>query len=483
MSKDSQSISALLGGSAGYGTAFDLEVWKSQQQARFRSQLTQAKEKLEKAIREEYAKKNSRDLAEMEKAKRELEETARQLQSAADVLKQRSIQFEQREEAFEARRVKVAEQHERHLVKVEERAQRMVDENQLLVADLKAQLREKDTMLLQKDEKLRVAESDYEMLRRKAAKLISESERGADGQKLRDIQCKLAAAEETNLELQKQLRMHLDDVERLQRKNTHLEKEMLNYRTQSEEWGRKYTALLEEWRAKESEYLEREREVVEEKRRELLRSSRSADLARQLQIPHSALPVSDNGDLAQMLRDLQSEVVAGMREVKSSHGAPTRQLVYAERPVQIKAAPVPRERPPSPPPPEEPSVEVEEQPRETPPPQAVEMSATSSYPPVEESWLEGNEWGAPAGLPPLAPPHENSPLRPQDTEERGETLGPADFARARDGASDSGSRSTREEMINFVQQLKMNRQKLLDTGVYTESHAVVREDGRKDKGL
>lgn len=458
-----------------YAVAFDLEIWKAQQQARFRMQLRAAKEKLEKRILSELTNRGKVQMDELENAHHELESMAKHLQNTGDELQRRSLQLDAREAAFEARRVRVAEQHEGHLSRVEQRSQQVVEEVTATRDVLSVLVREKEMIIAQLQDRLRAAEGRYDELQRRTAAMLAaegtDSSRAAEQQQLETTR---ATVRQLEMRLADQShRMSLDDRER-----EDLRQRLHRSEAQLDEVTKQYNVLRRQWHNRQQETLRSEREKLEEERNRLQAS----------QHRHSGR----QDGLHYMIQSLRDGVTARLDQqavVKSSSTARgTGRYVLAEQPA-------PRQRPPqrqSAAEKPDNSVERHEFSRTAVtviPPEdrkcndsvAIALPPPDMEPSIEETSCHSEPERRRSGtLPPLAPSlvHE---------EQSNMALAQAPFTstpsvlpgEAAEAALSSCGGSARSEVETFLQHLRFNRQKLLDTGVYTEEHPVVQEMSNK----
>ncbi|CBZ28573.1 conserved hypothetical protein [Leishmania mexicana MHOM/GT/2001/U1103] len=547
-----------------YAAAFDLEVWKAQQQLRYQAQLRQAKERLERRLGKEARESEKKKMAELERLRQELEAMGHRLQVASETLEKRTAQLDAREAAFNMKRVKVAEQHEAYVARAEEQARRTREEAQLAQSSLQARLQEKDRTILQLQERVSSAQQEYDLLRRRAARYLSE-QNDTDGQRLREQECALSLSQTQLAETQRQLREKSADVVRLAESQASLEQQLHELKRQLAIVTRKYHRLREECQTREWERLRKEQEALSPtKRGQSLHAHR---LQQQQQQPLSALfaptgftngdasttagnmanGVTERDDFYAMLIELKQEVAAGLAAVNrtsrpgplpftiverpagtlhstahdtGSHsqaspqartcatsitagesagdpttGLPSRQDTTLEtssvsavsRILQRKSPPPAQRRP-----------QVGDSGAET--SVVVDMGDTSidsAYPPIDlqpwsTSMIADEEDGVASlpsvrasTLPPLAPAQRGLEEASPDTASPPHiSPTPEEFVLARDAplsdtSSAAKSAAARRDMETFVHQLKMNREKLLETGVYSEDDQVVKEMGEK----
>lgn len=511
-----------------YTAAFDLEVWKAQQQARFRAQLRQAKEKLERRIYAELANKDKSRLQELEHTRRDLEEIALRLEAAGEALQKRQAQLEARESAFEVRRVRVAEQHEVHLSRVEQRAQRVVEEAAVTQESLKAQLREKGIALTQMQERLLCAEKEYDMLQRRTAKVLSDREEnsGSDAALLREAEERLGKAAKAIQLLQSQLREHVDRVDRLGRERDTLLRQHHDSRMQIHELTGERNRL-----AKRCERCEAKMLKLEERMTSLALTSHQRQkecrgkLMERAETTRKASGRVEDDLLLDMLQDLKHEIADHMSgdDGGLSPAALTCPGVICETQStspELRCQPNNKATPTT----ADPYIVVEEiggvrapgvrrtaatlqsnadsqrgqqqeQPSLSQPDANLSAESGGSYHYAEEKlWrsfqLEGSgnrdipEGGAVLGevndpssenpLPPLAPQTAERGTASASVDESGIFPSPEDFTRAATVSSEDAA-TTRTEMEGFVHQLKVNRERLLETGVYSPGHPIVKE--------
>ncbi|KPI87881.1 hypothetical protein ABL78_3038 [Leptomonas seymouri] len=249
-----------------YAAAFDLEVWKAQQQLLYQAQLRQAKENLERRLHRQMRELEQKKLTELEALRQELETMGRRLQLAEETLEKRSAQLDARENVFNAKRVKVAEQHEAYVAKAEERERRTREEAQLTQSNLQARLQEKDQLIARLQERLSAAQNEYELLRRRAARYLTE-QTDTDGQRLREHECALALAHAQMAEVQRMLRDRTADAERLAEEKAHLQSQLRETAGQLSAMTRKYCRLQEESQSREWARLRKEQDALDAAKR------------------------------------------------------------------------------------------------------------------------------------------------------------------------------------------------------------------------
>ncbi|KAG5474448.1 hypothetical protein LSCM1_03232 [Leishmania martiniquensis] len=548
-----------------YAAAFDLEVWKAQQQLRYQAQLRQAKERLERRLKKEVRESETKRMAELERLRQELEAMGHRLQVAGETLEKRTAQLDAREAAFNVRRVKVAEKHEAYVTRAEEQARRTREDAQLVQSSLQARLQEKDRIILQLQERVSSVQQEYDLLRRRAARYLSEQV-DTDGQRLREQECALSLAQTQLAETQRQLREKSADAALLAESKSTLEHDVRELKRQLASVTRKYHRLCEECQTREWERLRKEKESLK------VAKGRQAVQAHRLQQPQQLLTASvgpnsvsdtlacatargmtsdiaDGDDFYAMLTELKHEVAAGLAMInrnsrssslpftiveraaespqpaapgtsRHSHAAPQEWMRATCITAQARAgdhttgassrqdttveassvSEVSRISQAKPPPHAQQRLRVGESAAEV----SVVMdmgdtSVDSAYPPIElQSWTASVVGGeeddvAPlpsvrAGtLPPLAPGLRGLEEASPDAASAPATHvspTPEEFVLARDAplhdtCSAAKSAEARRDMESFVHQLKMNREKLLETGVYSESDQVVKEMGEK----
>lgn len=597
------SSSAAIGGAIRdtdeYAAAFDLELWKAQQQLRYQAQLRQAKENLERRLRTQMREAEQRRLAELEALRQELETMGQRLQLEEETLVKRSAQLDARESTFNAKRVKVTEEHEAYVVGAEERERRTREEAQLTQSILNARLQEKDEAIAQLQARLSAAQQEYELLHRRTARHLTE-QADTDGQRVREQECALALAHAQLAEAQRQLRDKAAEAERLAEDKAQLQHQLQAVARQLSAVTRKYHRATEENQTREWERLRREQDALEAaKQAQTLRTNRkpiapASSFCFSLS-PRDAAPYGPsafgagtvqrgkgNDGFYDMLTALKQEVAAGLADVARDSdrdnrcGALEHALPFkiVERPPSVAATRLPNQQlergqqsipvsnsnplvsAPETAAGEKAAVEstqfaeseiakeemssvsaalsaipnVQASPPQTSssaspnaafrPPHhtnggdvVVDMGDTSMescYPHAElpPSWSdslrrEGEDTHPVAPLPP-ARVGTLPPLAPElrgsyadddnNTVAGGGAAGgtpasrlhvsptPEEFVLAREAPladATSNSEVARREMRGFVEQLKMNREKLLETGVYSAQDCVVREMGEK----
>lgn len=564
-----------------YAAAFDLEVWKAQQQLRYQAQLREAKESLERRLRAQMRETEGKRLAELEALRHDLEMMGRRLQAAEEAVAKRTAQLDAREAAFNARRVKVAEQHESYVSRAEERERRTREEAQLTQSSLQARLQEKDRMIVQLQERLTVAQNEYDLLRRRAARYLTEHT-DTGGQKLRDQECALALAHTQLAEAQRHLREKSAEAQRLAEDKANLQSQVREATRQLTIATRKYSQLSEASQTREWEHLRKEQEALEAAKRSRTLEVRREQVYRSVPeaaaSAHHASPTAraaawsagggsaESGDgLYDMIAALKREVGASLNAAAATRRSHSGGGGGSARPLPFRiverlpgAAPAPSAGPVRGGGVEPHSTttsrgadasartqSVESAMAETetssvsaalsaiqrvqPSPSAessplpvggraaaardaaagdgdvvVDMGDTSMesyYPRAElQSWphsllTERDEDphavaplpSARAGtLPPLAPelrgiPDAAAAAIASSSPSAHLSPTPDDFVLSRAAPTTEASRAqaARRDMVAFVQQLKMNREKLLETGVYGEQDSVVREMGEK----
>ncbi|GET90127.1 hypothetical protein, conserved [Leishmania tarentolae] len=545
-----------------YAAAFDLEVWKAQQQLRYQAQLRQMKERLERRLHKEARESEKKKMAELERLRQELEAMGQRLQVAGETLEKRTAQLDAREAAFNMKRVKVTEQHEAYVARAEEQVRRTREEAQLTQSSLQARLQEKDRMILQLQERVSAAQQEYDLLRRRAARYLSE-QNDTDGQRLREQECALSLSQTQLAETQRQLREKIADVTRLTETKASLEQHIHELKRQLASVTRKYHHLREECQTREWERVRKESEVLSSmKRRELLHEHRVPQQQQPWTAPfvssgcineaasttagNTASGVTERDDFYAMLTELKQEVAAGLAAVNRTSQPRPLPFTIVERPAEVfhsnaydtschshphpqspacatpitagetagspntgatlrqdntleassvsgvsrisqrKLSPHGQRRP-----------QVGESGAET--GVVVDMGDTSidsAYPSIDlQPWTtsiieeEDDVVLLPSmrasTLPPLAPAQRGLVEESPDTTfPQHISPTPEEFVLARDAPVDdtstvAKSEAARRDMETFVHQLKMNREKLLETGVYSEDDQVVKEMGEK----
>lgn len=153
-----------------YSAAFDLEVWKAQQQTLFREQLSKAKKRLEQKIRQQVEGEQAEMMHQLEITRAQLEQAAVALQEAQREQLRRSEGLDARERALEERRQRFAVQHEQNITRLEDENKRERERHRVTVEALENQLREKDRNALVLQDRLRAAEEAFETLRRRVSR-------------------------------------------------------------------------------------------------------------------------------------------------------------------------------------------------------------------------------------------------------------------------------------------------------------------------
>ncbi|RNF20652.1 uncharacterized protein Tco025E_03669 [Trypanosoma conorhini] len=518
---DLGSVAAAFRGTEEYAAAFDLEVWKAQQQARLRSELGEEKTRLRREVAAEVRKKEEERLGELDAFRRELEQVAQRLQLREETLQRRISQFEAREAVFEARRVKVAEQHEQHLLAVESRTRRQLEEAVVREGLLQAQAREREGTVARLEERLRAAENEHDTLQRYLARTVADDKEKARVARLEE---ESAAANAAVAALQLKLKEREAELAAARKERDQFEAAAKQCRDQLGQLSRRYSELQQQWQQRERALLDAEhRRLDEAKRRQQLLALEAGggaggDVHRcdllGFQVAEGATRGSAGADpTAAFLKELQAEVAQGLRELrgkekkkgsraKAGGVAPAGpRLVYAEvsQPhhggahsshvsgsaraaaggdavnttlsslTQRGSEGQPESgEPPHGPLQDRPEAEGGEE------EDGVDVSSSYCYADVE-SWIAEREErrGVPreavgddltrGPLPPLPPAAAAPPL-------------PEDFLQASRAALPPASReSAREEMMAFVKKLRTNKQRLLESGVYTEDDTLLKE--------
>lgn len=552
------SAAAAFRGTEEYAAAFDLEVWKAQQQARLQSELSGERARLQREAAAEIRKKEGQRLGELDVFRRELEEIAARLRLREEALQKRISQFEAREAVFETRRVKVAEQHEQHLMSLEGRTRRQLEESMARQDVLKSQLKERDGTITFLEGKLRAAESEYDTLQRCMARTVAKDDRA----RVNALEEQLSAANTALMGLQLQLKERESELAVTRKERDQLEKASKLYKDQLHQLTRRYSELQEKCHQRERMLLDEERHNLEEAKRqhELLAlqcGSKRAEIHRYDLLGYQVVEnIASKGvkdkftsyggkgcvdDYNALVKELQSEVARGLHDLRRVGKRKEKQLatkdtttsrqrlVYAEvapchqteTPFCTKntASAMARGK--------EASVEhmrhrrhdvkrdqsyhddvgnlslsslthrESDGRRESTEPynpslvdvplaregEESDVDVSSSYCYAEvESWATDGEGrplvqkeedvaatdSATNALPPLAPAvHAQSQPSPPL---------PEDFVQALGAPPPPASQeSTRDEMMAFVEKLRANKQKLLESGAYAEDDVLVKE--------
>ncbi|EKG06250.1 hypothetical protein TCSYLVIO_002653 [Trypanosoma cruzi] len=553
---DFGSVTAAFRGTEEYAAAFDLELWKAQQQARLRSELNEEKKRLKKEVAAEVRKKEEQRLGDLDTVRQDLEQVARRLQIREETLQKRISQFEAREAVFEARRVKVAEQHEQHLLSVEGRTRRQLEEAVVRQGVLQAQLREREDTITRLEEKLRAAESEHDALQRCMARHVAEDE---DKARITRLEEELASANAAVTTLQLKLKERESELVVARKERDQFQEASKLSRDQLGQLARRYSELQKQWQQRERMLLDEEKRRLEEDKRRhqlvtLQAGSETKGVYRHDVLGHQftegivSREVRDRvlkrgnagDDSSTFLRELMAEVAQGLRELRvkekkkgkkvkvSIADSSGPRLVYAEVPprhqdenslhlrgggraVSSEEVVEQKRHQPrdftqtttacedvaistlssltqresegrreltepyySPLAEKPPAVKEEEEEAD------VDVSSSYCYADVE-SWIAEREDRR--VLPreeavgkdvmeshlPTFPSAADAPQRPTPPS-------PEDFLQASRAAPPSASReSTREEMVGFVKKLRMNKKRLLESGVYTEDDTLLKE--------
>lgn len=307
-----------------YAAAFDLEVWKAQQQMHFRAQLRQAKEKLESRVRKEMRDAEQRRMADLDNMRQEMEKMARRLQAGGELLEKRTMQLEAREAAFEARRVKVAEHHEAHLFRVEERARQSLEESLVAQDALKALILEKDSIIAQLQAKVQTVETEYDMLQRKAVRVLSEHTQ-TDGSRLREMECTLSLVQTQLADTQRQLRETNADARRCSEEKLQLEHDLQGCRQELRAVAQKYHKLTELSQTKEWARLRDAQEKLDMESggcRISSQNARGAGAGRSLGAMAPSPFIGREDPFFNFLTTLKEEITAGIATISPSNSLP-----------------------------------------------------------------------------------------------------------------------------------------------------------------
>ncbi|EAN79845.1 hypothetical protein, conserved [Trypanosoma brucei brucei TREU927] len=325
MDEDMCVAAAAFRGTEEYAAVFDLEVWKAQQQARLRSEINEEKARLQKAVAEEVRKKEAQRISELDALQQELQQLARRLQVREEALHRRISQFEVREAAFEDRRVKVAEQHEQHLLSLETRTRRQREEAATQVDVLKAQLAERDRSVALLEERLSAAESEYDKLQRYVSRVSTSDE---DTTRTDALEEQLCAANSAMAKLQLRLKERDSELALASRERDQLKRTCEVYKDQLYQLTKRYNHLQEQCCRRERMRLDEERRRIDDSKRRYgiveprmgmeTRSPRCYDLLGTLvaggtstRRPGDALA---HDDCTLLLHELKSDVEKGMQK-------------------------------------------------------------------------------------------------------------------------------------------------------------------------
>ncbi|ORC87071.1 uncharacterized protein TM35_000242210 [Trypanosoma theileri] len=569
---DVLSAVAAFRGTEEYAAAFDLEVWKAQQRARLREEMSEERREKEKVKKKE---KSREELSELEGLRAELVALAGRLRRREEALQRRVAAFEAREAAADGRRVRVAEQHERHLLAVEARARRQLEEAAVQQEELRAQLRERERTVAHLEERRRAVESEYDSLQRCLARNLTEDE---DKARVRVLEEQLATANAAVMKLQLRLKERESELMSVQKERDQLVETSKLYKDQLTQLTQRYGELQEQWHSREQALLEEERRRLEEDKRrhqlasfhlgnegrtvhryELLSQQAAENLVTKATREISLTPTGYKDDYRTLLKELQSEVAKELGDMNTKGNKvttkPKQRLVYAEvnpqkdkgrtisrniedearrrrkkgtattrkreaiqqpmgngaheavsiaistdditsptlsslshREVDFRREPTEPYRSP-----------LEERPLQHEVMEGddeIDVSSSYCYAEIESCLTEEEERnvlpknivgseGAVDQLPPLAPTGATSGATSvldvsYDTKLQPPPPLPEDFVQASRALPPPPSReSTRAEMIAFVEKLRANKQKLLDSGVYSEGDTLLREMGEK----
>ncbi|KAH8617843.1 hypothetical protein ERJ75_000336300 [Trypanosoma vivax] len=252
-------------GTEEYAAVFDMEVWKAQQQAKLRSELSEEKARLQRKMAEDARRKEAQRMDELEALQQELQQLARRLQLREEALEKRISQFEAREAVFEDRRVKVAEQHEQHLQLLESRSRRQRDEAAVQIDILKTKLAERDRTVALLEEKLRASQNEYDQLQRYIASSMAAEE---DKCKISRLEEELSSANDVMGKMQLGLKECDTELELLRKERDQLQNASKLYKDQLHQLARRYGELQSQWHQRERAVLEAERHQLEKAKRQ-----------------------------------------------------------------------------------------------------------------------------------------------------------------------------------------------------------------------
>lgn len=580
----------LLRGSLEYAAAFDVEVWKAQQQTLFQSHISRAKKKLEAKIREELEKKNTSVVQQLEATRRELEMAAQHLSEAQREQAHKSQMLDAREAALEEQKNKLAARHEEQVSRLEDMCQRQRESFGVQVEALHTQLRDKDRTVALLHDRLKAAEESFERLRRRTARWsptepdvaggeqrgggdpASPAPRGAGEQGRSVLVEELQNATRRWEEATRLVQTQQERLQVLEKENAELKRLLSEREEQAARATKACFSLKEELNEREREYLAEKKRELEEKARSLEVHQVGAQLAanswrplnsssplyaalthtRPVQIaerpgsvlssdasrsdvvgayarkavstyhPFNATTTGGNerihtpsarggggAGVLELIEDLKRDVTLKIREQREG-GARSKANdgLRKSRPSSTQPSNAQRGRGQAvrnhhttAVPPDSSSDDGDEETLsdglDLVNPSSIHEEATSleesdeegGSSPSEGSRLYLQSGRTPHSMPPLAPSTPSAPpslagigsLREEpSTHPTPRALLPStypqpqDFVRAGASSSDTAT-TTHEEMILFVQQLKHNYQRLLETRVYAEDHPVLVE--------
>lgn len=311
-------------GGFGFATAFNVGLWKAQQQSWIRAQLRKSRHEIEACVRREVTEKQKAKMQELERVHTELTAMAERLRAAGEALQKRVHQFEARERAFEARRVKLAEQHESQMALAETRVQRVVQEAAASREAMQIQLDERTRALTHTQERLRVAESEFDLLRRRAAQQLSCTDHSrAEQQAQQTAAAELAQTRSQLQEVQLCLRHAQSELDRrcaeLEQRSSErvsLERELCVCQAELTELRARHAALQKSWHVREHDYLRAAQLALERERNERQHQQEAAAAsARANARDASAKRAWQEGgiDVPSLIARLRRDIVAEMR--------------------------------------------------------------------------------------------------------------------------------------------------------------------------
>ncbi|CCD17724.1 unnamed protein product, partial [Trypanosoma congolense IL3000] len=324
MEEDAYVAAAAFRGTEEYAAAFDIEVWKAQQRARLRNEISEEKARLQRAVAEEVRKKEAQRISELDSLQQELQQLARRLQLREEALQKRISQFEVREAIFEDRRVKVAEQHEQHLLSLETRTRRQREEASAQVDVLRSQLVERDRAIALLEERLAASEAEYDKLQRCMSRIAADEE---DKSRVSALEEQLSAANSAMDKLQLSLKERDTELAFVSRERDELKRSCELYKDQLHEIAKRYSQLQQQCYRQERRELQKERSHIEDIRKQQVIAGRhmgvrstnvhrydllSSLVAEQIASRKSknTLPTGcDDSGCQTLLRELKSDVV------------------------------------------------------------------------------------------------------------------------------------------------------------------------------
>lgn len=562
-----------------YAAAFDIEVWKAQQQAFFHQQLSKAKKKMEEKIRQSVHAEQEKIFLELESTRKELSRAAAALQETEKELLKRGAALDAREKTMETNRQRSATQLEEQRSHWESALRREKELHKVVVDALEQQVHEKEQEMRALMERLRTVEASFELLRRRVNHALPhvhstdggvyesahsgvmdsdvDEAKEASRAQLQRVKNDLAVADSTIKELTQSV-MRLQDEQREREKELANQRSIVQHREQQAlRLARKCQSLQTELQEKEKAYLREKEEEIRARERalevqqgELLRASGSSAPRLVHSFPVSSSEVlgmharkgaeigprgGSSGGFLDLISSLRQELRDRCRLADASEVPPSALMATPQRvdqresskPRVVLAEPLQTENrtseesdgssdinvavpdlfeeaslasPPS----------IPRQPAQRSP--ATDDSSDHSHgqgglvgsvsssgagrvssaffdhrlPPSHSSFMNGGaashrseaHVASPSGAV-LEPSPYSSMVQPTHSGAVQPVYPlPEDFNQAGDISSNE-AKTTREEMRQFVEQLKSNRQRLLDTKVYSEDHPVLQEMSAK----